>query len=207
MSGGGRPAERRPGVGLPAEMPAQRGDEQRGVRDPAGDDDVRVRVERGEDFLGAEVRVGPDVGPADLRERHAFPEPRVGGEQRHDVVTDQRRDLEPGQAKLPGNGGGALGSGQRIRHAHVGDDARAVRKDQRQHGPHPARQQWVEAAGRVGLPVAVSEGQGALADAFEHQDVEGTVQCEFNGRIQPVGGEAGAAADSEVTCHGVDCRS
>ena len=69
-----------------------------------------------------------------------------------------------------------------------------------------AGQEGVVAAGRIRLPVAVPEGQGALPDALEHEDVERAVHREVDGRVQPVRGESRAAANSEVTCHGVGCR-
>ena len=40
--------------------------------------------------------------------------------------------------------------------------------------------------------------EGALSHALEHQGVEAAAACKIHGGIEPVGREAGAAADAEV---------
>ena len=49
----------------------------------------------------------------------------------------------------------------------------------------------------VSHSIAVAEGHGALAQAFEHHDVELAALREINGRVEPIGGKARPRADTE----------
>ena len=68
----------------------------------------------------------------------------------------------------------------------------------RQQRAHAALEMRVVAARGIGHAVAVGEGDGALAEAFEHDDVELAALDQIDGRLQPVGGEARAGADAEA---------
>jgi hypothetical protein len=49
----------------------------------------------------------------------------------------------------------------------------------------------------IGHPIAVSEGDGALAKTFQHHHVKFAAPRQIDGRIKPVGGKACARANSK----------
>src|SRR5471032_2764162 len=49
----------------------------------------------------------------------------------------------------------------------------------------------------VGHPIAMAEGYGALAQAFEHHDIELAAFDQIDRRIEPVGGKSRAGTDAK----------
>ena len=92
---------------------------------------------------------------------------------------------------------GALGRRARVGGAHVGDDRRAGRAAGRQQRAHAALELRVIAARGIGHAVAMAEGHGALAEAFQHDGIELAALDQIDRRLEPVGGKAGAGADPE----------
>ena len=63
---------------------------------------------------------------------------------------------------------------------------------------HAALEMRIIAARRIGHAVAVAEGDGALAQAFQHHGVELAALDQIDRRLEPVGGKARAGADAEA---------
>ena len=91
-----------PVVELPAELVADRADEQRRVRQPAAEHDLRVLAQAVDDAVGAEVGVGRDHPVPQRADRGAeLGELRVErGDQLPDVVAVDDADPDAGQADL-----------------------------------------------------------------------------------------------------------
>ena len=75
---------------------------------------------------------------------------------------------------------------------------------ERQNGPHTPLEQRVVPFRGIGLPVPVTEGQRALADAFEDDGVELPAFDQVHRRIQPVRREPRSRTDAVnvLTSHG-----
>ena len=98
-----------------------------------------------------------------------------------------RNPRSPSARHLGGLGRGAA----RVGDPHVGDQARAARRAQRQDLAQAPFQQRVVAGLQVGHAIAMAECQRALADALEHDGIEPALGHQVHGRIEPVGREAG----------------
>ena len=116
------------------------------------------------------------------------------------VVAGQRRDAHL-QAEPARERDDRLGSGDRVRGAHIGDDAHAVLLDQRQQAGHAPFEQRVVAVGRIVQPAQLRERDGALAEALQHQVVELAALGEDERGLEPVALEARAAADPDVSAN------
>ena len=55
----------------------------------------------------------------------------------------------------------------------------------------------MDAASPRNLQVAMAEGHGAFAQAFQYQDIEFAALDEIDRRVEPVGGKASAGADAK----------
>jgi hypothetical protein len=73
-----------------------------------------------------------------------------------------------------------------------------VRRAQRQDLAQAPFQQRVVAGLRLRHAIAMAEGQGALADALEHDRIEPALGHQVHGRIEPVGREAGPRGEAEM---------
>ena len=66
----------------------------------------------------------------------------------------------------------------------------------------PLREPRVVAARRIVAPAQLRQRDRALGQAFENQIVERAVLREMHRRVEPVAGEAGAAAEPQRSSHG-----
>src|SRR5262249_26014773 len=108
-------------------------------------------------------------------------------------------DLQSGEAELVRNVASVFGGCTRVGRAHIADDLRSRRKALREQSEHPTLKQGVVAAPWIGHAVAMRKGDSALAQAFQHHDVEFAGLCQIDGRIEPGGGKSGSCPDSEAT--------
>ena len=173
----------------------RRREKQRRVGDAPGEDDVGAGGERRQQRLGAEVGVGGDqpgvVGDASAGLQDAV----VRLEQAEHVVAGDRRDLERDSA-APGDGEHRLCAGDRIRRAHIGQQAHAVALRHRQQQLHAPREQRVVAVVRILQLPQLRERDGALGEALEPEVGEPGALGEHHRRLEPVAGESCAGADA-----------
>jgi hypothetical protein len=164
----------------------ERGDEQRGVGDPAGHDDVGATGEGLHDGPRAEVDVGEQgvVGQAQL----------VG--EGPDVVADHRGH---GEARHPGGlegvDDGAPG-GHRIDAAGVGDELGPAVDEEGDGRPHVQRQVAREAERLVALAVLLEDRQRELGQGLADQVVDARLEHVADG-LHAVAVEALTAADAD----------
>ncbi len=71
----------------------------------------------------------------------------------------------------------------------------------RQHRAHPLGEQRIVAGSRIVHPAELRQGDGALGQALEDEVVEPPVLGELHGRLDPIAGVAGAAADPDRRPH------
>jgi len=172
---------------------------QGGVGDAARDDDVGAGAQPVEQRLGAEIRVRGD----DLPEvAHAPPvvELEAGLDAVEDVVAEHRGDARR-EPHARGQRGDRLGAGARVGGAGVGEQPHAPRGERGHEHLHAPQEHAAEAARRIGQPLLLGERDGALGEAFQHEEVDRRALDELERRLQPVAGEAGAAADPDRPRH------
>ena len=68
---------------------------------------------------------------------------------------------------------------------------------QRQDSAQAPLEERIIAGLGIGHPVAMAEREGALADALEHDRIEPALRDEFDRRIEAIGGEPGAGAETD----------
>ena len=196
--GGGRHA--RPVVVAPAEVVHRRGDEERGIGDPAGDHDLRPRLERAADDVGAEICVAGDHSGQQRFERLAGfhqRQLRLPAEDLRDVVAEHHRAAHLGEAEVLGVTPDVARRGGRVRGAHVADDPHAVLQARRQHRPHPVEQPRRIALVGILQPGEVLARDRALGEALEREIVDLAPLGELDCRRDPVVGKARSRADSK----------
>ena len=198
VADGGARAQRRPVVMAPPVARDHWRQEQRWIGDAPGYHYGGACLQRRQQGIGPEVRVGPDQGASDLGDRAS----ELGNLGRAvdpiaDLVALDAGDGQPAQAKVAGDLGGLLGGPPGIRDAHVGDDAGAVLGARRQYRPQPALEVAVVAGLRIGAPLEVAKGHRAFADALEDQNVERAALGELQGRVQPVRRKPGPGANPQ----------
>ena len=159
-------------------------------------------VERRDDGVGAEIGVHADHRHVDVSEAaRLVHEWLVGRHQRRDVVAFDAGDLEALEAEFARDRQRPFGRRAWVCRAHIGDHdgaGLAAGRQQRAHAPLKMR---VIAALGVGHAVAVGEGDGALAETFQHDGIERAALDQIDGGLQPVGGEARAGADAKTLAH------
>ncbi len=168
-------------------------DEERGVGDPAGDDDLRAGVESPDD------RSRPEVGVGEQSARSPWQSElfRSGPE----VVADDDGDLEAGAAPTRRTGcrdGGATGR-DGIDAAGVGDELGPPVEYVRKSHPEIHREVAGVAKGLVALPILLQDGQGEFGQRFAHQVVDT--------RGQDVGHRCFAIAVETLAASERDCHS
>ena len=175
------PVVPRPSVGV-----QERTGEEGGIGHPAGDDHVGAVIQCLHDPLAPEIGVGRD---------------RIGHVQQIEhVVTEQdailsrrdaaRRDLGDDVRRAAG-----------IRGTGVRDDADTPGPAAGQHRGHPLTEEGIEPRARIPPALELTQRDGALRQALEHQEVELAPFHELDRRFDPVVGEAGTGTDPHTPGH------
>ena len=111
--------------------------------------------------------------------------------------------LSPEMPSAVGNVMRSFRGRARIGCAHIGDDHCSCRTTHRQQGAHSAIEESVVTAAWIGHPVSMGEGDGTLAEAFEHHRVEFAAPRKIDGRLEAIGGKTRAGSDAEcAVCFG-----
>ena len=188
-----------PVVQRPAERVDHAGQKQRAIGDAAGQHDVGAAVERFDDRLGTEIRVGGNDLALERRQRRAgfHDGERVAMLQAvlEHVVADHRRGLHRRQTELSNDARGVLGRADRIGSAHAGDHARAVPLAMRQCRTKAILEQLVVSLRWILQPLELRERDRALGQAFVDQVVELAARGKIVGRLDSITG---------ITCAGTD---
>jgi hypothetical protein len=111
------------------------------------------------------------------------------------------RDAKAVQAELAGDRRGLLRRCDRIRRAHVGDDADVLLRARAEDGAHARLEQRVEAGVGVAAPGLLRERDRPLGQALEHQHIERAVFGELDRGFDAVAGVAGAGTETKGSAH------
>ena len=176
-------------VGIVAEYRHRLRREQHRIRRPSRQHDIGPGLNRLDEAVGADIGV---------RAKEFAGEGLVPGdpvESIHDVVAEDARDAQSGQAEFARERRRAPRRGRRIGGAEIRDDAAAPVAGDRQQRRQTAAQARIAARARIGAACAQAGHEGAFRQAFEHDGIRGSGTRKRDGGVDPVSGEAGAAGD------------
>ena len=109
----------------------------------------------------------------------------AAGHQRGHIVAGNSRDGDPSQAVPKSDVAHARSGRQGIRGTHVRDYLGAPRTACGEHSLHPFPQPDVEAGVGIASLRLLSDGDRALGETFEDQEVEIAAFDELHGRLHP----------------------
>jgi hypothetical protein len=182
-------------VGRPAVLVHEGCDEQRWIRDPPGDDDVRTACERGQQRFRAEIRVGGHDRRVGRERNAALQRARGKIERIEHVVAGDRRDLD-GNAQAARDVDDRVGRRQRIGRAEIADERDAASLDDGQKRLDALGQASIVAACRITPAAQLRERDGALGQALEDEIVELAALGQVERRIEAIARESRAAAQT-----------
>src|SRR6185369_6392188 len=114
-----------------------------------------------------------------------------------DVVAEHGGDAHRPDAELARDRRGAAGGGERVRRAHVGDDAHAPLDRRAEDTAHPRLEQRIEAGVRLAAACLLRERDRALGEALEDEDVEVAALDELERGLDAIARVAGAGAEAK----------
>ncbi len=170
----------------PAVLVHERPEEEGGVGDATGDDDVGALRERVGDRARAEVRGGEERWARELGERRSGLEVRewcLGRERRHargEIVAEDGGDPDPADPELAGGLDRGPGRRRRVDAAGIGHDPRVSGGDRRERGGEVPGEVARVAAGLVALAVLLQDRERQLRERLEAEVVDAVGQQPFD---------------------------